>query len=98
MNLPIFKPKKAVNSLLNSNCKNTFYVLMGQRLRNGRGKSYKNFEKKLPIGHYQELEVNGPQDSRRIIVDTSNFDIYATRNHYETICYAGRPEWAEEKS
>jgi len=83
----------SIESLVNSHSQNAFYFLISQQLRGGKGKTYKNFDKKLSSGNYQELEVNGSQDSRRIIVDMSNFDIFATRDHYKTISYAGKPRW-----
>lgn len=101
--LPEFRAKNRhdllaefVDTLLRSSDENAFFFLMGQKLRGQKGKAYKNIDKKLPLeGDYQELEVTDSSDSRRLIVDTVNNDIYATRDHYKTISYAGRPIWAE---
>ncbi|MEK6827711.1 MAG: ribonuclease domain-containing protein, partial [Nanoarchaeota archaeon] len=73
---------------------NEFLFLMGTQLRGGKGKRYKNYDRKLPLGNYEELEVNGPHDSRRIVIDRDNFKIYATRDHYQTLMHAGKPNWA----
>jgi hypothetical protein len=101
MNLPEFKRKKndllaeVLDEFLNTDSEDKFYFLMGQRLRGGKGKTYKNMDERLPLGgFYQELEVNGPQDSRRIIIDTNKYHLYATRDHYQTICDVGIPNWA----
>jgi hypothetical protein len=95
-----FKPQKgndllarSIDDLLNSHSEQEFLFLVGQQLRGGKGKKYKNFDKKLPHGNYEELEVNGPQDSRRIILDKESYELYATRDHYKTVMHAGKPEW-----
>lgn len=103
--LPVFQRKKnkqdlmadVVDELLSSNSLNDFYFLIGQVQRGEKGKEYKNFENKLPLGGiYQELEVNGSQDARRIVVDMNEFDIFPTRDHYQTISYAGRAYFAQD--
>ena len=98
MDLPTFMSKGrndllagSIENLLNSQNRQAFYFLISQQLRGGKGKRYRNSDKRLPQGEYQELEVNGSLDSRRIIVDMSTFELYATRDHYKTITYAGRP-------
>jgi hypothetical protein len=95
-----FKPQKgndllarSIEDLLNSRSENEFLFLIGSQLRGGKGKKYKNYDKKLPMGDYEELEVNGPQDSRRIVLDKTNYELYATRNHYQTLMCAGKPKW-----
>jgi len=86
---------ESIDELLNSNSEKAFLFLIGQQLRGGKGKRYKNYDKLLPVRRaYQELEVNGPQDSRRIVIDTTSYDIYATRDHYQTMAHAGKPNWA----
>ena len=87
---------RSVENLLMSNSEFEFLFLMGQQLRGEKGKKYKNYDKILPLeGDYHELEVNGPQDSRRIIVDKRDYSIFATRDHYKTVDYAGKPKWAD---
>lgn len=102
MEIKNFEPKNkndllalAIAELKSSPNKNAFFYLMSQRLRAVKGKAYKNFDGNLPFGNYQELEVNGSRDSRRIVVDMDNFNIYATRDHYQTMLCAGRPFWTE---
>ena len=85
-----------VDELLGARTETEFYFLISQRLRGGNGKRYKNFDKNLPPEEdYSELEVNGSQDSRRIVYDTRNFNIFATRNHYRSMVYAGKPVFTQ---
>ena len=98
-NLPKFEPKRkrdllaeSIENLKGTVSENEFYFLISNQLR---GKSFKNRNNQLPNGRYEELEVNGSRDARRIIVDMDNFRIYATRDHYNTITYAGLPLWTE---
>lgn len=84
-----------VDELLRTKSENQFWFLIGQRLRYGTGKKYQNFDNDLPVnGHYEELEVTDSKDSRRIVVDTNNFEIYPTRTHYRQMFHAGKPNWA----
>ena len=103
MEIQRFKPKQGkdllastVESLVNTTSEQEFYFLISQRLRGGKGKEFKDFNKIFPEGRYQELEVNGSQDSRRIVIDMDEFKIYPTRNHYATMTFAGNPLWAQQ--
>ena len=58
-----------------------------------RGKSYKNRGAELPEGNYEELNVtDSREDSRRIIVDMNNSEVFVSRCHYQpgSFWYAGR--------
>jgi len=46
-----------------------------------------------PNGRYEEFEVNGPQDSRRIVIDMDVKNIYSTRDHYQTMNYEGKANY-----
>jgi|GEM_PF-4514997 len=96
--VPTFKIKQKkdlladiVNELLSSTTESQFYYSISQRLRGKTGKSYQNRDKLLPEeGRYEELEVNGPADSRRIVINMDTHELYVTRDHYKTMCYAGK--------
>jgi hypothetical protein len=84
-----------VESLVGARSPDSFYFVLSGMQRGGNGKEYKNFDRNLPPGgDYQELEVNGPGDSRRIVVDMRTFDVFPTRDHYRTMTHAGRPGFA----
>ena len=88
--------KEVVDELLSAPNESAFYYLISTKLRGGTGKTYQNRDQLLPKGgRYEELEVNGPKDSRRIIVEMDSYDIYVTLDHYKTIHYAGKPEFLD---
>ncbi|MBU3941814.1 MAG: hypothetical protein KKF74_02780 [Nanoarchaeota archaeon] len=99
--VPRFKAKQKkdlladiVDELLSAPNESHFYCLISQRLRGGTGKPYQNRDNLLPEGgRYEELEVNGPADSRRIVIEMDTHELYVTRNHYQTMCYAGKPDF-----
>jgi RHS repeat-associated protein len=87
---------RLVDELVFSGSEDEFLFRLSQMKRGGKGKQYKNFDRNLPEGRrYEEFEVNGPQDSRRIVVDMDDYSIYPTRDHYETMTEAGRPVWKD---
>jgi hypothetical protein len=76
---------------------NFFYQILSERKRGGKGKSYTNRDGKLPNGgRYEEFEVNGAADSRRIVVDMDSLDVFATRDHYDRMLYAGSPDFKDD--
>lgn len=88
--------KDVVDELLSAPNETAFYHLISQRLRGKTGKTYQNRDQLLPKGgRYEELEVNGPKDSRRIIVEMDTCNLYVTWDHYRTIHHAGKPEFLD---
>jgi len=84
-----------VNELLSAQNERRFYHLISQRARDGTGKTYQNREKLLPEGgRYEEFEVNGPEDRRRIVIEMDTGNLYVTWDHYRTMHYAGKPEFS----
>ena len=86
--------KDVVDELLSAPNKTYFYYLISQRLRGGTGKTYQNRDNDLPEGRYGEFEVNGPEDSRRIVIEMDTSEIYYTHDHYKTMHDAGKPEFS----
>ena len=99
--LPVFERKgwkdplaDVVDELVCAPDANFFYFTLSGRERGGKGKTYRNRDGDLPQGgRYREYEVKGATDARRIVVDMDSLDVFVTRDHYDTMLYAGRPEF-----
>ncbi len=99
--VPRFKSKQKknllvdiVDELLSAPNERHFYCLISQMLRGGTGKTYQNREKLLPEGgRYEEFEVKGPEDSRRIVIEMDTYNLYVTWDHYRTMHHAGKPDF-----
>ena len=53
------------------------------------GREFQNRERRLPLGHYREYDVNPrirdrPRDSERVIIEQDTGRAYYTGNHYRT--------------
>jgi hypothetical protein len=103
--LPVFERKgwkdplaDVVEELVYAPDMNFFYHVLSERQRGGTGKRYTNRDGALPVGgRYQEFEVKGAQDARRIVVNMDTCDVFATRDHYDRMHYAGSPDFFENE-
>jgi ribonuclease T1 len=53
------------------------------------GRTFQNWERRLPRGHYREYDVNPkirgrPRDAERIVIEQDTGRAYYTDNHYRT--------------
>ena len=53
------------------------------------GRAFQNRERRLPLGHYREYDVNPkirgrPRDAERIVIEQNTGRAYYTDNHYRT--------------
>ena len=53
------------------------------------GRAFQNRERRLPLGHYREYDVNPkmrgrPRDAERIVIEQDTGRAYYTDNHYRT--------------
>lgn len=85
--------KEVVDELLSAPNKTYFYYLISQRLRGKTGKTYQNRDNDLPKGRYGEFEVNHSDYKERIVIEMDTLGVYSTIDHYETMHYAGKPDF-----